>query len=83
MTKSLADLTGVELVISTEAQDKESLAKRWAQERGFQHIEFIENPAANEMFIKICTHLVIFGEGGNLVDLAKKYKKRYRLVSIS
>ena len=81
--KSLADLSGLELVISGGSQQLNSLVKRWTQQKGVEHIEFVQSPATNEMLIKICTHVVIFGEVDNLVDLAKKYKKRYRVVSIS
>lgn len=81
--KSLADLSSVELVISGGSQQLNSLVKRWAQEKGVEHLEFVESPATNEMLIKMCSHVVIFGEAGNLVDLAKKYKKRYRVVTLS
>ncbi len=95
MKRSLADLTGVELVISGGAPGADTLAKRWANENGIEFIEFIADwdkygkaagPIRNEFIIKACTHVACFWDGKspgskNAIDLAKKHRKRYRIVN--
>lgn len=94
MKKSLSDLTGVELVISGEAPGADQLGKRWAQENGIEYVGFVADwdkhgkaagPIRNEFIIKACTHVVLFWDGkstgtANALSLAKKYRRRYRLI---
>lgn len=72
----------------------DTLAIRWAEENQKQWIEFLPDwdkhgkaagPIRNEFIVKACTHIVLFWDGKSLVtrsslELAKKHKKRYRLI---
>lgn len=94
MKRSLADLTGIELIISGGAEGADTLARRYAKEHNIEIVEFLPNwnehgkaagPIRNEFIVKACTHIVLFWDGKSpgtrsSLDLAKKHRKRYRLI---
>lgn len=94
MKAKLADITGVSLIISGGAEGADTLARRYASEHNIEIVEFIPNwtehgkaagPIRNEFIVKACTHIVLFWDQKspgtkNSLELAKKHRKRYRLV---
>lgn len=94
MKSKLSDLTGIELIISGGAEGADTLARRYAKEYNIEIIEFLPNwqehgkaagPIRNEFIVKACTHIVLFWDGKSpgtrsSLELAKKHRKRYRLI---
>lgn len=95
MKRKLSDLVGIELIISGGAEGADTLARRFAKEHNIEIIEFLPNwnehgkaagPIRNEFIVKACTHIVLFWDGRSpgtrsSLELAKKHKKRYRLIN--
>lgn len=100
MCDSLADIEGkVAMVISggrrPDGKGADTLAIRWAEERGKTWIEFLPDwdqhgkaagPIRNEFIAKACTHFVAFWDGksrgtADVLQRAKNHKKRYRIVN--
>lgn len=95
MCRSLADILDVELVISGGARGADSLARIWAKDHNIPIIEHLPDWGKfgkkagfvrNELIISDATHVVAFWNGKSRgtkssIDLAIKYKKRYRIVN--
>lgn len=94
LTRSVADIEGVDLIISGGARGADSLAERYAAEKGIEFISFVADwdkygnaagPIRNEMIVKACDRIVLFwdqrspGTASSLA-LAKRHRKRYRLI---
>ena len=94
LVSSLADIEGVKLVISGGARGADTLAERYAKEKGIEFIKFLPDwnthgkaagPIRNELIIKACDRVVAFWDGKSpgtrsSIELAKRYRKRYRIV---
>ena len=94
LVSSLADIEGVKLVISGGAKGADALAERYAKEKDIEFIKFLPDwnihgkaagPIRNELIIKTCDRVVAFWDGKSpgtrsSIELAKKYRKRYRIV---